>query len=98
MKRRETYERRASFWAAVYFAAFSICLPVLVTGAFGVVTANPIVAIGAAVLLVMLYFAASNAGDRSQYWANRADCESRFETIETLDRPIWSESGEGRDS
>jgi hypothetical protein len=89
MRRIETYERRASFWLMVYFTTFTAIIPVIGTAAVGFMTANALLAVGSSVLIVFLYFAASNAAQRSIYWADRADAENQFETIETLSSPRW---------
>ena len=73
----------------VYWFAFSAIIPVIGTAAIGFMTANAHIAVGSAVLIVFLYFAASNASQRSRYWSDRADSENQFETIETLSSPRW---------
>ena len=89
MKRIDKLERKASAMMFAYLISLSFIVPVGATAIVGMMTGNAILGIGAPVVCVLLYFAASNAARKAQYWSRLASEERRFDTVETLDGPRW---------
>lgn len=90
MKRHERFTKKADAWSAI---TFSILALIGVAGwliIYAAIQGVAIIAIGAAIMGTLLVSAAFQTSHEAKRWRYLAKLERDFETIETLDKPIFT--------
>jgi hypothetical protein len=91
MSRYERFSRKSSAWKGITFAILTLIGVSAWFIIYAALSGSAIVAIGAAIIGTLLSSAALQTSHESKRWKYLAKLERNFETIETLDRPIYSD-------
>ena len=90
MKRHERFARKSNAWLFITFSILALVGVAAWLIIYAALQGVPVVAIGSAIIGTLLSSAALQTSHEAKRWAYLAKLERDFETIETLDRPIFT--------
>ena len=96
MSRHERFSRKAGAWKGITFAILTLIGVSAWFIIYAALSGSAIVAIGAAIIGTLLSSAALQTSHEAKRWQYLAKLERNFETIEILDRPIYSDETTNR--